>query len=154
MRRLIALLLLLSAQLASGAELVWRDASGNVHSLAEFQGRAVIVHIWASWCPACRQEMPAIDAWRLRHPDLPFLAISIDETKQAALAFLKAKAPHLKLNLATPATVAALGVRGMPATLFVAPNGKIAQLLHGALDWSGDAWLAELAALEEGGSAR
>ena len=53
---------------------------GKNFDLAALKGKVVIVHVWATWCPACRDEMPAIEAvWRqYRGKGLEVLALSVD----------------------------------------------------------------------------
>jgi|GEM_PF-7058826 len=33
---------------------------GARHSLANYEGRVILVNLWAVWCPRCRKEMPAL----------------------------------------------------------------------------------------------
>jgi thiol-disulfide isomerase/thioredoxin len=42
-------------------DLTFRDASGKPVKLSDFQGRTVLVNLWATWCVPCRKEMPALD---------------------------------------------------------------------------------------------
>src|SRR6266498_4195534 len=32
----------------------------KLYTLSEFRGKAVLINLWATWCPPCRAEMPAI----------------------------------------------------------------------------------------------
>jgi thiol-disulfide isomerase/thioredoxin len=36
------------------------DPDGHVHALSEFQGRPVLVNLWALWCSPCMQELPLL----------------------------------------------------------------------------------------------
>ena len=37
------------------------DAQGASQSLAALRGRVVLLNVWATWCPPCREEMPTLD---------------------------------------------------------------------------------------------
>ena len=43
------------------------DLSGTTHDLASYRGHPVVLNFWASWCPPCRAEMPALDRAQQRH---------------------------------------------------------------------------------------
>lgn len=39
----------------------WKDSLGVEHDLHELRGKIVLVNMWATWCPPCAQEMPALN---------------------------------------------------------------------------------------------
>jgi len=55
---------------------------GRVFSLDSVKGEVVIINFWASWCPPCRQEMPAFENYYQMHKNqgLRIIAVSLDET--------------------------------------------------------------------------
>jgi thiol-disulfide isomerase/thioredoxin len=59
-------------------------------SNASFQGSAVVVNFWGSWCPPCQAEMPTLQA---AHRELGnrviFIGIDEHDTRQAATSFLR-----------------------------------------------------------------
>jgi peroxiredoxin len=60
--------------------LVVQELNGQKFDLAGERGKVVIVNFWATWCPPCRKEMPALDAFYKRHHSegLEMIGISAD----------------------------------------------------------------------------
>ena len=76
-----------------GSAIAWRDVQlidGRTLKAADLNGSAVIVQIWASWCPFCAAQNPHVqklhDAYSSR--GLKVLAFSIDQTEQAAREYV------------------------------------------------------------------
>jgi peroxiredoxin len=85
---MIAVMVLISAPraLADSAlgqpapALVIEELNGNTFDLAGQRGKVVIVNFWATWCPPCRKEMPALDAFYRRYhaQGLEMIGLSAD----------------------------------------------------------------------------
>lgn len=54
------------------------DLHGNPVSLADFSGQVVLVNNWATWCPPCRAEMPALQAFFEAHQSQGFMVVAIE----------------------------------------------------------------------------
>ncbi len=63
--------------------------SGADFSLAAAKGQVVIINFWATWCPPCRQEMPAIESYYQKHKQqgLKVIAVSMDEPADEAKVY-------------------------------------------------------------------
>lgn len=63
--------------------------SGTDFSLVNAKGQVVVVNFWATWCPPCRQEMPAIESYYRKHKDqgLKVIAVSMDEPADEAKVY-------------------------------------------------------------------
>jgi cytochrome c biogenesis protein CcmG/thiol:disulfide interchange protein DsbE len=60
--------------------LIVQELGGQTFDLAKLRGKVVIVNFWATWCPPCRKEMPALDAFyrRYRSQGLALIGLSAD----------------------------------------------------------------------------
>jgi peroxiredoxin len=72
-------------------ELELTDLEGNEVSLADYLGKVVLVNNWATWCPPCKEEMPALQAYYDTHQEQGFTIIAIEagETVPEVKAFVE-----------------------------------------------------------------
>lgn len=59
-------------------ELQLVDISGQAVDLKDYQGQVVLLNNWATWCPPCREEMPALQAYHTIHHDKGFTVIAVE----------------------------------------------------------------------------
>ncbi len=122
--------------------------AGQPVSLAKLAGKPVVINFWATWCPPCKEEMPALEAAYQQHGDrISFLAVNVQEDKRTVNRFVRQYELSLPVPLDIDGEVLRLyGVRGLPTTVFVDSEGRVTALHLGALT---DESLAEyLAALK------
>ena len=55
------------------------DLAGNNVSLDDYLGKVVLVNLWATWCPPCREEMPSLQAFYEKYKENDFVLIAIDQ---------------------------------------------------------------------------
>ncbi len=62
--------------------LVVQELDGQTFDLGAARGKVVVVNFWATWCPPCREEMPALDAFYRRYhgQGLEVIGLSADRT--------------------------------------------------------------------------
>ena len=60
-------------------ELTLTDSQGVSRSLAEYRGQVVLVNLWATWCPLCKEEMPALQSFYNEHRQQGFVVIAIND---------------------------------------------------------------------------
>ena len=116
------------------------DLDGRKVSLSDFRGKVVLVNIWATWCPPCRDEMPSMQKLydRFKGEDFELLAVSIDaEGHKAVAPFMR------KMNLTFPALLdpkekirGLYKITGVPESFIIDKNGILVQRIIGPLDWS------------------
>jgi thiol-disulfide isomerase/thioredoxin len=125
--------------------LAFQDADGAPKSLADWQGRTVLVNLWATWCIPCRKEMPALDALqgKLGSPQFEVVAVNIDTRNldkpkswlhDAGVGHLAYYSdPNAKVFQELKAVGKAIG---MPTTLLIDPNGCEIASLSGPAEWA------------------
>jgi peroxiredoxin len=60
-------------------KLTLEDLSGKTVSLDDYLGSVVLVNLWATWCPPCKDEMPALQNYYEKHSADGFVLIGIDQ---------------------------------------------------------------------------
>ena len=123
----------------------FKDAQGHDKTLADWQGRTVLLNLWATWCVPCRREMPALDALqsKLGNAGFEVVAVNIDtRDPKKPLTFLKDEnITHLAYYSDDSAHVfedlkAAGKAFGMPTTLIVDRSGCEIGNMAGPAEWS------------------
>ncbi len=110
--------------------------NGETVRLSQYRGQVVLLNFWASWCPPCREEMPALDTLQAAHAGagLVVLAVNVAETRAEAQAFMQEGGYDLIVALDPDKEVTnQFGVRNLPTSIVVDREGKIAQRWAGAL---------------------
>ena len=122
------------------ADFSWplRDLDDKPVDFAQFQGRPILLNIWATWCPPCRAEMPAIAALaanpHIREKGVAVVCVATDETAEAVRGYLAGKDWKMTMLRATAIPPVFL-TEGIPATFVIAPDGKIVAAELGAARW-------------------
>ena len=109
-------------------------ADGVVNS-KDFAGKVLLVNFWATWCPPCRKEIPALMRIQDEYKDKGFsvIGISMDEGGRRVVSkFIK----KLKVNYPVFIGDAKLGrgfggVMGIPVSFFVDREGSLVKRLDG-----------------------
>ena len=60
-------------------ELNLQDLSGEQVALSDYRGSVVLVNLWATWCPPCREEMPTLQTFYEKYKEDGFVLIAIDQ---------------------------------------------------------------------------
>ncbi|HUP96045.1 MAG TPA: TlpA disulfide reductase family protein [Burkholderiales bacterium] len=134
--------------------LVLKDIAGRSHDLTQYRGNVVLVNFWATWCEPCRHEMASIQTLKERLAGKPFvaLAVNVDEPEARVRNFVAQTRLALPVLVDTNKTVTrAWGVRVLPATYIIGPDGRMRYRLLGDMDWNNDATIGLLSQLMGGG---
>ncbi len=107
-------------------------------SIADFQGRWVLVNIWASWCGPCKDEAPELVDFQREHGregEFTVLGVQTQDGTPDGLEFVE------EFNLNYPSIrdgsgdyADDLGAAGVPETILVDPEGNVAYHRPGPVD--------------------
>jgi len=120
-------------------------ANGAPTKLTDFNGKAVLVNLWATWCIPCRAEMPALDKLEgdLGGPKFQVVAINIDQRNPQKpkdflqevgikhLAYFNDQSVNVFQDLKS-----SVPVEGLPVSLLVSADGCQLALINGPADWA------------------
>ena len=115
------------------------DGEGKPRPLDGWQGRVVLLNLWATWCAPCLEELPALDKLKaeLGGPDFDLVALNIDKAPERARKFLTDAGIKSIEFLRDPTTkaFAAVKTHGMPTTLLIDRQGREIGRLVGPAKW-------------------
>ena len=124
------------------AEYNWtlKDLNEQQVPFSRFQGKAVFLNVWATWCGPCVREMPSIARLAARDTfkdkNIAFVCVSVDDATDTVRQFVRDKNwPMTVLHARTRPPV--YQTEGIPATFIISPAGRIVAAEVGSTDWDG-----------------
>ena len=115
-----------------------RTMDSRVLSLADLQGRVVVLNFWASWCLECRPEMPVLERLHrdLRSRGLAVIGINTREAPATAWRYANDLGLSFPVVLDLEGKINGLyGVVGLPSTFLIGRDGRAVALAVGPRDW-------------------
>lgn len=108
---------------------------GTQFTLSGVRGKPVLVNFWGSWCAPCRDEAPALNrAWERYGDRVAFVGIDIWDNERSARAYLAEVGARYPSGPDRSGELAIeYGVSGVPESLFIARDGRIARKYVGPL---------------------
>ena len=125
------------------------DEKGTTRFLEDFAGRVILLNIWATWCPPCREEMPMLDRLekRIGGADFAVLPLCIDAggIGQGRQFYDEIGIVSLPLYWAEPLRVQlALAFVGLPTTLLIDRQSREIGRIQGPFAWDSDAAVKQI----------
>jgi thiol-disulfide isomerase/thioredoxin len=120
------------------ADFSLESISGAQVTSASMRGKIVFLNFWATWCPPCRAEMPAIEklSRKMKGKDFVVLALDIQEDSGTVESFLKEYGYTFPILLDSKGEVAAeYGVRNIPTTFILDKSGNLIASMIGGAEW-------------------
>jgi peroxiredoxin len=114
-----------------------KDADGKDVTLAELKGKVVLVNFWATWCHGCQTEIPWFVELQRQYADRGFVVVGIsldDDGWKSVGPWLREKKVNYPIVIGSPALGKQYGLDGMPLTVLVDQQGKIADTHPGLIN--------------------
>jgi len=115
--------------------------NGGKITLSSYKGKWVFLNFWATWCGPCVVEMPMMNNLyhHLKKEGLAMVAVSVDEGEGSS-PMIKQFVSKLKLDFTilhdpSNSVMREYGIRSIPRTFFVDPEGNIQAAAEGVREW-------------------
>jgi cytochrome c biogenesis protein CcmG/thiol:disulfide interchange protein DsbE len=109
---------------------------GSQVALDDLRGQVVLINLWATWCPPCRAEMPAIQQAYERFRDQGFVVLAVNQQEDATkvVAYMNDQRLTFPALLDSDARVgAAYQARVLPSSFFIDRRGIVRAVYRGPM---------------------
>jgi len=115
------------------------DRGGKPRSLSEWDGKALVINFWATWCAPCRREIPMLNALARENRDrgVEVIGIAVD-FREDVLQYLQKMPIEYTVLIGEQegmdaARAFGMDTIGLPFTAFTDSRGRIATIQVGEL---------------------
>lgn len=129
-------------QAVSNAAFDLADDAGQA-TLADYEGKYVLLNFWATWCAPCRKEMPQLSELQAEFGGDDFEVLTIATGRNSPTGIQKffddINVTNLPRHQDPKQSLASqMGIFGLPITVLINPDGQEIARLRGDADWSSD----------------
>jgi len=97
-------------------------------------GRPLVLNLWASWCPPCRDEIPDISDFAEANEDVAVLGVAVEDVLEDSKSLAAELAPSYPLAFGGKEFREAYPTVGLPATFIIDPDGSVSNIVNGIVD--------------------
>lgn len=127
------------------------DMDGKKHTLSRHKGKPVIINFWATWCPPCRAELPAMNrGWaKIKDEGIEMIAINVGESEDTIFEFMGDHPIDFTVLLDESGEIInKWPVKGLPTTFILDKEGNLVYRAVGGREWDSDELLDVARALK------
>jgi peroxiredoxin len=109
---------------------------GKVYRLSDYKGKSVVVNFWGTFCPPCKEEMPAIQSVydSTQRSDIEIIGVSLDKSSITVKSFVDQYSVKFPIVMDDKEEIRKkYGVVNYPTTFFINPNGDIVEIKVGQM---------------------
>lgn len=114
------------------------DKDENPLTLSSFQGKPLVVNMWATWCPSCVKKMGSFHRFTKKFEDAGGVVLNISQDKNVGpvRAYYARNGFHFPIYLdARGQLLDAFNGTGLPTTIFIGSSGQEMGRIRGGFDW-------------------
>jgi len=132
-------------QATAAPDFTVKTLDGQTASLSDYRGKVVLLNLWATWCPPCREEMPSMQSLYddLKDQGFTILAVAAPnpprETREKIETFVSQGDYSFPILLDSEYKVNGIyGTGSIPTSWVVDAEGNLVARLVGATDWTAE----------------
>lgn len=112
--------------------------TGKKVSLADYEGKPVVLNVWGSWCEGCVAEAADLQRFVVAHPEAQMIGIDLNDTTSGARAFYEEWGwTHPSIEDTRGEISKSLGLQGTPTTFFLDSSHRVVTRIIGETDFAG-----------------
>jgi cytochrome c biogenesis protein CcmG/thiol:disulfide interchange protein DsbE len=113
-----------------------KTLTGETIKLSDLRGQAVLINLWATWCPPCREEMPTLEKMYNEYKEQGLVILGVNMTyqddPQAVLPFVQKYELTFPILLDETGRVGnAYQLKSLPSSYFIKRDGMINEVVIG-----------------------
>ena len=134
------------------ADITFYDMEGQPAKLSDFKGDAILVNVWATWCPPCVAELPSLDILQAKYKSKGFKVVAVSVDRGVSEADIKKFLAARDIEYITPYQDKDREVpmkwkyQAVPTSFLIGRDGLVMRKYEGGMDWMTPAVLAEVEA--------
>lgn len=129
------------------ADITFKSSTGKTISLTELKGKVIFINFWATWCPPCLAELPAINSLHQKlsdNPNVVFLLVDADSKLNKSVPFMKDKGYNLPVFEALTDVPASISGPSIPTTVVINNKGQMVYNHLGIANYNSSKFMAYL----------
>jgi len=108
---------------------------GQTYRLKDFEGKPLVINVWATWCPPCVAELPSLESLYREYGDRVHFIFLADDRPDKVKAFLQQRQLDIPVYFSASRRPFALRSESIPTTFVLDKNMQIRVRKTGAMDW-------------------